>query len=225
MPILLPTIDEKVVRVGELESTFTALAGFINAGLDNSVVELGEVEYRHLADVPRRVLALREDAPVLALIGAGWYVISNITPNLPSTSSSVNNQDGSPAAVVQVEARLYLGDWISHDATAQFILVYSTDNGATWNIINSTVRPIGIGSGLTQRYFDSPTIHYWGGAPGYVPPNQPYDGVLFLLGSFGGEESLVDPQTITHYGIAVDNAGLGVGPFDVQFFLRTRRAN
>lgn len=223
MPIVLPKLTYRKVIVQELTDSFNELVSRINTDLlPCEDFQPGEVEYRHLGATPRRVMALREDTPVLTPIGGGWHVVSNMTCNLPSTVNSINNHDGEANAVVQVEARIMLGDWITHDATALWRLVYSVDGGATWLNLNTTTRPVGVGSGLTQRYFDVPTFHYWGGGAGYYPKNQPFDGTLILLGSFGGRDSIANPAPITHYGVAVDNAGVGVGPLDIQFFLRTR---
>lgn len=212
MRLVIPPLSDRRLQEAELQAALDAVDDHINnPDIRTDHLQARSVGFRQLKHASIRTLMARSTNLGTSGPFGGWYELPGLRLDAPSSVSYALNQDGSHAPLHLFSAKLFFSDWINTLPAGRFRLGYTTDSGATWTTLPATERPVGRGSGETQRYFDAGQLHYYTQAAGYLPFNQPTDGCVFLLAGFGGPNSMADPLTISHYGVFINNATLGDG--------------
>lgn len=211
-------LSEEVVDDVELDAMFSDLETFLNApSMSAGNIEPGAIDYRHIKHQPRFGLAQFDRVgPPTFTKGpfSGYYPVDETVLQHTSSVQHMDNEVKTAQGVVHVSAWLGIADQVNNiTPISDACIGYSTDNGATYTpLINGTGRPFGDKcNGSYAGFFDGPSLqpHYYSGAAGYSPPNSVHDHFTILVASFGGEKSLGDPTSITHYAVMVDSTTVG----------------
>jgi hypothetical protein len=194
-------LSVKVLKA-ELEARFTALTTFVNTTkLLTRTVEPTAIEYRHIKEPVKIALMCDKDPlTVINVSYAGWYATNAVVKHVASSNTEMR---------VHVQAMVGCTgaqEPAPYSRPTRACIGRSTDGGATWTAIDSTIRWLGNSCGDAKPLYRTiKQKHYLTGAANYFPINTPSDHAIQLVATFGGSPAMGNATVNNAYCVMLDS--------------------